>query len=305
MKKLQCQLCGGALVMDVSWNVAECEQCGVKYSKESIQKMLDLKITENTISSCDTWLLKAERQMNIGDYSGAKNVYQKILDSIDPLSTDAWWGLLQCRFHFTDMLLSGQLGKSETIFLFAGKPEWNMSAFEDNLKNAKIHASPEQEKEYEQEYSTFMEALPEKRRESEANKGKEQLERDKENVQSELGNLQTLLADRKSSLDKIKRKKKIRLLLLILSIFATLSTLYIAYHLLIDVRSFKAYLFKFIVSLFIMVVFWMIFSFNKSDNLKKSRINYLTNNSYEIIKQISDAEYKLNELKVRLDNLHS
>lgn len=303
MKKLQCRVCGGALVMDASWDFAECEQCGMKYTKESIQKMLDLQPADEQRSGSDTMLLTAKRQMDTGDYAGAKNTYQKILDRLDPLSTDAWWGLLQCRFHFAELLLSGQLGKNETVFLFGGKPEWDMSAFEDNLKNAVIHASPEQKAEYEREYSDFMEALPEKRRTSEENKGKEQLERDMENARLELGRLQALQAERKSSLDEIIRKKKLRRLWLTAAVFATLLALYITYRLFTDTRSFNVLIFEFIVSVFIMVVFWMIFNFYRSDDLKKSRIDYLTGNSAEIVKQIGDIEAKLHELKERRDQL--
>lgn len=303
MKKLQCRVCGGALVMDASWDFAECEQCGMKYTKESIQKMLDLPIADEQNAGADAMLLTAKRQMDTGDYAGAKNTYQKILDRIDPLSTDAWWGLLQCRFHFTDLFLSGQLVKSDMIFLFGGKPEWDMSAFEDNLKSAVLRASPEQKERYEREYSAFIEELPEKRRKSEESKGKEQLEYDIENARLELSRLQALQAERKASLDAVKRRKKFRRLWLILAVFATLSSIYFMYSMVKNVRSFGAFLFEFIVSVFIMVAFWMLFNYYKSDDLKKSRIAYLTSSSSEIVKQIGAVETRLQELKQRLDQL--
>ena len=303
MTKLKCHLCGGALVMDETWDFAECEQCGMKYSKESIQRMLYTNQTVDTPkNSADTLLLKAEQLMIMGDYIHAKRTYQKVLDDIDPLSSNAWWGLLRCRFHFTDMLLSGQLDKNEITFLFDGKEKWDMSAFKDNLQNARIHASAEQKQAYEHEYAEFMEALPEKRRVSEAGKGEEQLNQDIEQLNQDieqltlvLSKLKALQAERKASLKDIKRKKKIRILWLALAILGTLSTLYITYCLLTNIRSFSALLFEFIVSLFIMVVFWMIFSFYKSGDLKKSRIAYLTSDAANLVNQINDAENRLNE----------
>ena len=38
MKKLQCEICGGALVMQDG--MAVCESCGMKFSKEEVKKMV-------------------------------------------------------------------------------------------------------------------------------------------------------------------------------------------------------------------------------------------------------------------------
>lgn len=304
MSRLQCRLCGGVLVMNESWDFAECEQCGMKYSKDGIQKMLlDFQAADSQDTAAGTLLMKAGQQMDSGNYTGAKNTYQKILDTVDPLSTDAWWGLLQCRFRFAELLLSKQLGASEITFLFDGKPAWDMSAFDDNLKNAMLHASPEQKEAYEREYAAFMEALPEKRRQYEANRSREQLERDIANLQLELGRLQSLQAERAASLKDIKRKKRNRNLWLVPAVLSTLAVLYITYMLLTNTRSFNMLLFEFIVLLFIMTVFWMIFKFYKSGDLKKSRIAYLTGEAQALAKQADDAKARLHELSEQRDRL--
>ena len=119
MTKLQCRLCGGALVMDESWDFAQCEKCGMKYTKESIQKMLfDPEFADVKNTSIDTFLFKAEQQLQTGHYTEAKKTYQWILDNIDPLSSDAWWGLLRCRFHYTDMYLKRAARSRRNNFSF-------------------------------------------------------------------------------------------------------------------------------------------------------------------------------------------
>ena len=178
-----------------------------------------------------------------------------------------------------------------------------MMAFEDNLKNARMHASREQVQVYEQEYADFMEALPKKRRRSDENKGIEHIEMDIANLQLNMGKLQTQQAERKASLKDIKRKRKFRILWLILAVCGTLATLYITYRLLTDARSFSTLLFEFIISLFIMVVFWMIFNFYQSGDMKKSRMAYLTNICAELTDRINVTEYELNELKQRREAL--
>ena len=38
MKKLQCEICGGSLMMQDG--IAVCESCGMKFSKEEVKKMV-------------------------------------------------------------------------------------------------------------------------------------------------------------------------------------------------------------------------------------------------------------------------
>ena len=304
MTELQCQVCCGALIMDISWEYAVCERCGMKYTKESIQKMLLEHRTENGAPPiADTYLLKAGRLLAVGDFSGAKKLYQTILDTVDPLSPEAWWGLLRCRFQFADMLLSGRLGTSDITFLFDGKPEWDMSAFDDNLKNALFHASPDQKVAFKHEYAVFMEALPEKRRISDENKGSEEIGRDIATLNTELDRLYRKQSDRHQMLKDIKRKKRFRMLWLILAVLGTLAALYFAYCIITGVRSFNALLFELIVSIFVMVVFWMIFSFYRTDALKKSRVAYLINDASSLRRRITEIESSLNDLKERRNKL--
>ena len=287
--------------MDEAWEFAECEQCGMKYSKESMRKMLlDTQAADNKQSRGDAYFLKAETQLAASDYNGARNTFQKILDNIDPLSTDAWWGLLRCRFYMVDTFLAGQLDQNGITFLFDAKPAWDMSSFEDNLKNAFIHASPEQKTVYKQEYDDFMKALPEKRRLSEQSKGKQQLERERAELRRELDKLRTLQDQRETSLKDVKRKRKIRILMLIPAILGTLAVVYITYRMLTNVRSLSAMLLEFIVALFIMVVFWMIFSFYKKGDLKKSKIAFLMKEDSALKNRIDDESSRLRVLEEKL-----
>lgn len=304
MTKLLCRMCGGTLVMDASWDFAECEQCGLKYTKDSIQKMmLDFQTADSKPSVAEQYLMKAGLMLETGDCAGARGTYQQVLDRIDPLSSEAWWGLLRCRFRLAELLLSERLNDVDVRFLFDGKPEWDMSAFRDNLNNAFLHATPEQRIAYEREYTTFMEALPEKRRMWEESKGRDLLQRDLDSLRKDMDRLQTLRTEREASLKSAKRRRIFRILWLVLALAGTLSTLHITYRLLTNTQSFSALLFEFIVSIFIMVVFWMIFSFNKSVDLKKSRLAYFNNSISELTNQINDTESRMNSLKSRLNQL--
>ena len=40
MEKLQCSVCGGALVMSDDGEKAVCESCGMSFKKETVKKML-------------------------------------------------------------------------------------------------------------------------------------------------------------------------------------------------------------------------------------------------------------------------
>lgn len=286
-------MCGGTLVMDVAWEFAECEQCGLKYTTDSVKRILTGQPEENLHSELDKSLVKGEQQLLSGDTAGAKNTYQSILDKIDPLNAAAWWGLLKCRFRYAEQYLAEPLSKNALAFLFDGKADWDMTAFGDNLKNAFARATSAQKDLYESEFSEMMDRLSEKRESAQANKGKLQLEREEATLHAEITKLQQLRTERMASLREIKHRKKLMILWLSLAGVSTLITLYITYALLTSTSAFHALLFEFIVSLFVMVVFWMIFSFGRNAKTKKATVSFYKTNATELEGQLNDAETRL------------
>lgn len=95
MEKLQCSVCGGALVMNDTGDRAVCESCGMSFKKETIKKMimeLSGPIKVEGIQNSDSLVDRAETFLQMGERQKAMQVYQKITDEY-PSDYRGWWGL--------------------------------------------------------------------------------------------------------------------------------------------------------------------------------------------------------------------
>lgn len=96
MKKLQCEICGGSLLMDESGEFAACENCGMKFKKESIKKMLvelSGSVTVEGVASAESLLKRADQLREHCDWSKAEEYYDRVLE-IDSECSLAHWGLM-------------------------------------------------------------------------------------------------------------------------------------------------------------------------------------------------------------------
>ncbi|MCG4526314.1 DUF2318 domain-containing protein [Intestinimonas massiliensis (ex Afouda et al. 2020)] len=83
MKKLQCEICGGALVMQDG--MAVCESCGMKFSKEEVKKMvvelsgpiqIDGEVKVSGVDDADALYQRAKDYERIGEMSSAEYTYR-------------------------------------------------------------------------------------------------------------------------------------------------------------------------------------------------------------------------------------
>lgn len=82
MKKLQCEICGGALVMQDG--MAVCESCGMKFSKEEVKKMvvelsgpiqIDGEVKVSGVEDTDVLYRRAKDAERIGELEAAYDTY--------------------------------------------------------------------------------------------------------------------------------------------------------------------------------------------------------------------------------------
>ena len=91
MTRLQCDLCGGSLVMDDSGEYATCESCGMKFKRETIKKMiveLSGPVLVEGIANVEGLLARAREFEQAKDWDKAIEYYNRILD-LDPNNAEA------------------------------------------------------------------------------------------------------------------------------------------------------------------------------------------------------------------------
>lgn len=100
---LQCNICGGKLVMDGSGEKAICSQCGVEYSKEVLQKLIVSAQTQTSGSTenskADMLAQNGETYTQLKEYDKAEKVYAQMIDTY-PQDWRGWWGTFQTQVKF-------------------------------------------------------------------------------------------------------------------------------------------------------------------------------------------------------------
>lgn len=106
MALLKCNVCGGMLVIQPDGESAICESCGVKYTKELLQKkIIEIKGHVQVTNPIETYagdteklrLIKnAETFFQLGDYEESFKVFNQITQQY-PDDYRGWMGILQCK----------------------------------------------------------------------------------------------------------------------------------------------------------------------------------------------------------------
>ena len=110
MKKLQCEICGGALVMQDG--MAVCESCGMKFSKEEVQKMvvelsgpiqIDGEVKVSGMEDADVLYRRAKDAERIGELKAADDTY-KIATKKYPADARLWlgWATVQVKIKLKE-----------------------------------------------------------------------------------------------------------------------------------------------------------------------------------------------------------
>ena len=95
MEKLQCSVCGGALVMSDDGEKAVCESCGMSFKKETVKKMimeLSGPVKVEGIQNSDSLVDRAETFLRLGEMRKAEEAFRKLTDEY-PADYRGWWGL--------------------------------------------------------------------------------------------------------------------------------------------------------------------------------------------------------------------
>lgn len=95
MEKLQCSVCGGALVMSDDGEKAVCESCGMSFKKETVKKMimeLSGPVKVEGIQNSDSLVDRAETFLRLGEMRKAEDAFRKLTDEY-PADYRGWWGL--------------------------------------------------------------------------------------------------------------------------------------------------------------------------------------------------------------------
>ena len=101
-KALQCDLCGGRLIMDAGGETAICEGCTMTYTierlREKLQKVsIEGDINVKGVATEDDLLKNAETYIELGKFAEAKKVYADITEKY-PHIAEGWWGLFKLIF---------------------------------------------------------------------------------------------------------------------------------------------------------------------------------------------------------------
>ena len=95
MEKLQCSVCGGALVMSDDGEKAVCESCGMSFKKETVKKMimeLSGPVKVEGIQNSDSLADRAETFLRLGETEKAHAAFWQMTDEY-PADYRGWWGL--------------------------------------------------------------------------------------------------------------------------------------------------------------------------------------------------------------------
>ena len=86
MKKIECEVCGSTDITKVDNDTFQCAYCGIKYSKNDVQKMLvelTKPVSVHGIAQADSILKNADMTFEQGNYKEAFDLYNQVIN-LDP-----------------------------------------------------------------------------------------------------------------------------------------------------------------------------------------------------------------------------
>lgn len=87
--------------MDNSGAFARCEQCGVRYARETLLEELQKQAAAHDDleeDAVERLLIRAQQRAQTGALREARELYQQIIDERKPDSSGAWFGLLETAY---------------------------------------------------------------------------------------------------------------------------------------------------------------------------------------------------------------
>ena len=162
--KIECDICGGSVVIQAGGKSGVCERCGTKYSIERIREILNLSGIENvkTREDVDRWKSMLAMYLSSFDFVAAENAVKKILEVSNADNTDVQnlYKYLQV-WKYLDIkhgVLTKYTGKADTVVLPSGVKVIEREAFRGN-KYLKEIALPNSLKKIDDETFSECESL--------------------------------------------------------------------------------------------------------------------------------------------------
>jgi len=103
MTVLQCDICGGKLIMQ-SGGMSKCDACGLEYSQERLKELIQVikgsvaieGAVETVIGEAEKERLikNAETNVSLGEYTKAVKLFQRVTEEY-PDDYRGWWGLFK------------------------------------------------------------------------------------------------------------------------------------------------------------------------------------------------------------------
>ena len=90
MATLQCDICGGKIVVQAGGGVGECANCGASYSLERMREIVSgIKVSQTgSAEDVEQWRALLDRYYSAGDFTEAEKIVKKILEAL-PSDRDA------------------------------------------------------------------------------------------------------------------------------------------------------------------------------------------------------------------------
>ena len=156
MSKLQCDICGGNIVMQGGGQVAVCDSCGMHYSvermREKVQEITGTVRIEGPVQARQTgteddvaqWKSLLDKYYRVGDFQAAEQIVKKILEAVpsDEYANKMYDELQVLKFmEVKNGVLTRYNGQAESLVIPSCVEKIDDEAFKDNKYLKKITVS--------------------------------------------------------------------------------------------------------------------------------------------------------------------
>lgn len=182
MQKLQCEICGGSLIMAEDGEGALCESCGMRFKKETVKKMvmelsgpikIDGPVQVEGIQGASALAERAETFLHLGESGKANDAFQQLTNEY-PSDYRGWWGLTRL-FDWRSYFYELGTGPAQPPIVCKRALQFSEGAAKDEIQryyeekvktvksktDARLNAEKESAEKVEQEYQQNLNAFNE------------------------------------------------------------------------------------------------------------------------------------------------
>ena len=157
MPKLQCDICGGSIVMQPGGQLAICDSCGMEYStgriREKVQEITGIVRIEGPVQARQTgteddvtqWKNLLDKYYKAGDFQAAENIVKKILEAVpsDEQANKMYDELQVLKFiEIKNGVLVSYKGQAESLVIPSCVEKIGNGAFKENNSLKEVTIPP-------------------------------------------------------------------------------------------------------------------------------------------------------------------